>query len=57
MSSKVTVADYLKNLEKCIHCGAEFDLPNLILQGWGYFYVICDKCGFENRVWVIDDDR
>jgi hypothetical protein len=49
------IIDYLESKKICTHCDAEFDPPNLILQGWGYFYVLCEKCGFENRVWVIDD--
>lgn len=52
----ITVAYHLEKLKKCMHCGAEFDPPNLILQGLGYFYVICVKCGFESRVWIIADE-
>jgi hypothetical protein len=46
----------LERLKHCLHCSCDMHPPNLVLQGYGYFYTICEICGLENRIWVVIDE-
>jgi hypothetical protein len=47
----------LERLKNCLYCSCDMHPPNLVLKGHGYFYVICEMCDLENRVWVVDDEK
>jgi hypothetical protein len=46
----------LERLKHCQHCSCDMHPPNLVIRREGYLLTVCNVCGLENRIWVVDDE-